>query len=364
MHGSPSQQLIEVWVPKLVISIAGRFRGLFSEFRSDWEWSVQTFPVRGYRHNFCCHRDFCHKDLDHPARYADWTEDAFWVSTSWTHEQYMETVHAVTALASMPGWRLERTLADSMHCTNLGISWPLISSVLWFLCMRRAYLVLGPPRVDAINLPNDAGPTQVLVDLSVRFKIFCSNNKFSCSFPRFTMANLHLERGCQTPSYNCKASKSDKIVGWLAFITRAYATLCQDPVSEAVATCVWGMATYYNITKRAGHFLEEDERKSLWSASRAFLENYTALHKIGICPEKPNLFALLPKHHQFDHIIRDCLVDGVNPARFTCFVSEDMVGRALELTSSCHPLTSNMHAMQRYKLLLFESWQDEFIKKK
>jgi len=80
---------------------------VFSEFRGDWEWSVSTFLWRGYRHNFCCHRDWASKKLE-CLRYSDWSRKALWRTTQITHLDYLDMAHKRSVLTTIPGWHLLR----------------------------------------------------------------------------------------------------------------------------------------------------------------------------------------------------------------------------------------------------------------
>ena len=82
-----------------------------------------------------------------------------------------------------------------------------------------------------------------------------------------------------------------------------------------------------------------------------------ALNQCGAVPGREKAFHEVPKHHLFDHIIRDLQIDKVNPTAFHCFVSESMVGKAIGTSATCHPSTMPKVHMQRYKLFLHEAWR-------
>lgn len=239
-----------------LLMLLGKFRVLFSEFRSDWEWAVDTCRCRGYRHNFMCHKCFAHKDPCHAATFTDFTDAAVWLLTMWTHEAFWQSLAGVvpTVPMLMPGWRLERTLADSMHCVNLGICRVLIGSALHFHAIFKSYLVLDPLCEGAAKLDANATTDEVLGDLYVRFKYWCASHKFACSVNRFTQKNLHVDKVNKVPSFNCKASKSDKLVAFLADITHTYALRTKYKEAEVLAACLWGMAQYFHITKTSDLF--------------------------------------------------------------------------------------------------------------
>ena len=51
------------------------------------------------------------------------------------------------------------------------------------------------------------------------------------------------------------------------------------------------------------------------------------------------MWHIVPKFHQFHHIILDAAQDGYNPRYFHCFGDEDQIGKMLLLAHACHPVT-------------------------
>lgn len=121
--------------------IAGKYHGLFSHYRGDWEWQLEAFKWRGYRHNLVCHLDFACK-LPGLLCFTDW--DGFWKGTNLSHETYIDETLVLPVAAEIKGWRLERTKIDTMHAVNLGVCHYFIASILYELAHFRVNLLLGP----------------------------------------------------------------------------------------------------------------------------------------------------------------------------------------------------------------------------
>ena len=345
--------------------LAGRYCALFSEDRGDWEWQIATFRWRGYRHNFICHRCWASKVLP-SLLFTDWAATALWQTTSLSHEGYMESTPAVerTVLCTAPGWRLERTLSDKMHCINLGLLLHLIANVLWFLTWSRAYLCLDP--VDA-GLPADASWDQVLHELEVRFHRWGKAHNVRCQVPRFTLNAINRDSQTTFPHYKCKASKSDKIVAWLADVTCEYAERCSPgarPEALRVATCTWGMAEVLNIMRCSGRYHAQSETDELLHAGTTFLFVYSHLACISATfkdGHRSNCWNVVPKFHQFHELLLDvCRRDAAheNPRFYHCFGPEDMVGRMIRIAASAHHLTMAKSVLRKYCLLLQMLWGD------
>ena len=67
---------------------------------------------------------------------------------------------------------------------------------------------------------------------------------------------------------------------------------------------------------------------------------------------------MVPKFHQFQHLILDCCEDHINPFYFHCFSGEDMVGKSIQIAASSHALTVGPTVMSKYVLLLAGLWRD------
>ena len=95
-----------------------------------------------YRHNFLCHRDFASKVVA-ALLFTDFSEGADWKATSIRHEDFVADVgDDMPVLGKAPGWRIERTRGDTMHCTNLGVCFLLIGNCLKFLVDVKVHISL------------------------------------------------------------------------------------------------------------------------------------------------------------------------------------------------------------------------------
>ena len=204
---------------------------------------------RHYRCNFICHRCFASKTLGHMS-FTDFSAEAPWRMTQVPESMFWEFAqHRTSVLTLLPGWRRERVRSDTMHCSNLGVAWLLIDwprtrphptpprfpdacracrkswvradretsgrrggrlagrwyhqagvgrvwgrsiigCALVFLITNKAYLSLPEPRLNDL-LPN-ASFDDVAYDLLLRFKLWLSDNKMSCSCRRFTAKSLNI----------------------------------------------------------------------------------------------------------------------------------------------------------------------------
>lgn len=232
---------------------------------------------------------------------------------------------------------------------------------MWFLTRVRFHTYLELPDWPALD--DGASPDDILNDLYLRFKKFCSVHKVYCSISRFTLRTIHRKSKKTTPMYVCKAAKTNVLVAWLAELTESFAERCPVELkNEAVqvAGCTWGLAMYFHILKSAGPRLNDDEAHTLRLCSQTFLCLYSALAR-NTHPQNVNCWHHVPKFHQYDHLVLDAIEERVNPRTFHCFGGEDQVGKLIKMAGTAHPFTVATTTVKRYLLLLAESWTDMYL---
>ena len=268
-----------------------------------------------------------------------------------THEMYMALGTRKSVLCMAPGWRLERTRADSMHCVNLGIAMHVIGNALWFLTTEKAYLVFEP----AVHhpLPPGASSDDILKDLQLRFKRWLSDHGLACSCKTFSKKRIK-ERPADHPMFKCKAAQSPRIIGWLADITMSYKDRCPEASKEfagLVASCVWGLAQYFHVLREGNRFFTDSEVTDLETATTTFLYSYSELARLS--PDQ-HMWHHIPKLHQMHHILLDSRLDHNNPRFYHCFSDEDLVGQMLRTARAGHSLTVVDSALTNYMIGLLE----------
>ena len=146
----------------------------------------------------------------------------------------------------------------------------------------------------------------------------------------------------------------------MATLTLEYAEGCPIHLKEEgylMATCLWGLAQYLHLCKCAGRFFTDDECFKLDHASHTFLYMYSELRRLSEeC--QSHMWNIVPKFHQFQHIILDIVADKSNPRCFHCFRDKDMVGKMFILARSGHPSVAVESAMDVYLInLVRRVWQ-------
>lgn len=263
------------------------------------------------------------------------------------HKDYVLQADRRSVLTLAPGWQLQRTRNDSMHCVNLGVCWYLIGNLLWFLAKNNVHRFLTTVAEDGA-LGCDAAVVDILHDCYLRFKAWLSKHGLACTVPRFTIKNIHRENSNDVIHFKCKASKSPILVSWLAEITMEVMNKCPDPMkkeAELASTCAWAMAQYFHTLRTAGRWFDDRELEQINDAGHTFLHIYSELARQATSPGE---WHIVPKFHQFHHLILDSMEDRNNPRFFHCFGDEDMVGQMLTLARAGHATTVVDNALDNY----------------
>ena len=119
------------------------FRGVFIQFRGDWQFYKQALNLTGWRAEGKNHRVCwkCHASTSTgPLCYRHVSTNAGWRDTKVSHEAFLNNIlHNNTfcsVLFSFPGFRLDYVLADLMHVGELGILQYLLGNTFYDLFLQ------------------------------------------------------------------------------------------------------------------------------------------------------------------------------------------------------------------------------------
>jgi hypothetical protein len=259
----------------------------------------------------------------------------------------MATPGRKSVLTCAPGWRVDRTRIDSMHAVNLGVAHFVIGNAVWFLASNKSHVVLGP--AIAAALPANSPHKEVWFDMFLRMKRWLHIKHLQCSCRGFSPITLHTDKP-QPCFFRCKAAQAPRIIAWLSEITLEFAQKAPDHLkAEAalVSSCVWGLATYFQVLRGGSRFLSTPETVQLEEAGTVFLNSYSELARINVGTP---FWHIVPKFHQFHHLVLDAVEDKCNPHFFTCFGDEDMVGQMLKVARAGHASTVVDCALSNYTM--------------
>ena len=151
------------------------------------------------------------------------------------------------------------------------------------------------------------------------------------------------------PKLMAKAAQTRHFAGFAA-------DLCQDFNShsqhdELRLACARALLDFYQLLEREPRHLSAASLSELRSLCRALVTSYAALHRTT--PE--GRWKMTPKIHLFQHLCEHQAAFWGNPRFFWCYCDEDMVGKMIEVATSCHP--STMDEISLYKYMLLQSLQ-------
>ena len=151
------------------------------------------------------------------------------------------------------------------------------------------------------------------------------------------------------PKLKAKAAQTRHFAGFAAALCRDFNSHSQH--DELRLACAESLVDFYNLLEREPRNLSASSLSDLRTFGRRLVTSYAALHKTT--PE--GRWKMTPKIHLFQHLCDHQAAFWGNPRFFWTYCDEDMVGKMLEVSTSCHP--STMDEIFLYKYMLSQSLQ-------
>ena len=141
------------------VQLCGGYRAALVQVCGGWEWYCRIFHFGQWNENVhMC--SFCRASSVVPGRlWTDFSDDAGWWDTMWSHETYM--AHLRHGGVSVPmmfrtvggviGLRLECVMVDVLHTVDQGVASHVIGNIIWIYIVLRACLG-GHTYADRIKL--------------------------------------------------------------------------------------------------------------------------------------------------------------------------------------------------------------------
>ncbi|CAJ1453005.1 unnamed protein product, partial [Effrenium voratum] len=225
--------------------IANGWRMAYFGMKADAKARLQcNYFSRSYQHAKIC--ESCgaakqHKDWDPSMDYKDFYDDAPYLNTTISNEEYLRSSPRVSPWAIMPGWHLGTVFRDPMHTIYLGTAKLLISSVLGLWISRD--ILAGSDLAEKLS------------KFSVAMKRALKSQGMRVPFQRFTPANTGLDKPSQFPELG-SAFKAANIKCYLWYISKKATEFAEasprDTPLELIACCCWSLY-------RALHLLDRND---------------------------------------------------------------------------------------------------------
>ncbi|CAE7735884.1 unnamed protein product [Symbiodinium sp. CCMP2592] len=326
----------------------------WSSCQGDLKWINDKYQMQPYRNNrLCSYCPCCKTHEDKSMTLGDFREGAAHTLTRYDHRHFIantppENRHVIFQI---PGMLYERFLHDPCHGQLLGTSKVLNGAALVYLA-ENGWFGEWPAagKYDAKLAP--------LLNVAYgRFEDWKRKCRLQCTQARFTPARLNRAKKAQFPSLSGKAVAQKVISFWLAEETASFAKRAgKSEQDEQLATC---MLTYIRVLRfldEFGMLLSEQQAAEFYKAGMSHLRIYAMLHS-----ETTFMFQLLPKHHYFQHMIRDASQHRVNAGIYTLLAAESFVGQIGRISRRCHKATVSCRTAQRYLVQLKSRLQQPAI---
>ena len=138
------------------------------------------------------------------------------------------------------------------------------------------------------------------------------------------------------PTLCCKAYNGRLLVIFLDRCIHALAARVDgDPEIYNACVAVRSLTSWFDLLERAGRYLCDQERVTLYSLHGKYVR---ALEMLAIIALKTDVsrWKLQPKLHPFVHINEDHLWFAYNARHYHCYVDEDAMGLFKNLAQKCH----------------------------
>jgi hypothetical protein len=327
--------------------LAGPWKGAFVRSGGDWKYNVETYNLKSYAMNRCCHK--CNAEKSEGALcFCDFRDASGWRATVKDHATFMaEQLQAGThanPLFDIPGWRFEFVWTDIMHCIFQGFGQRVAGSVIVQLLLEGGwgYTAGQAPNIALRRAWHD-------------FKFWCSTQKVVASQTTFTRSRLSWNSRSEYPDMKGKAWNCRCVLAWLADLTYARDRSLETNAAAPRRAVCWGLADICHLMDTAGGHLSQSQVQRFQRGGRVALQAYNWLANDALSREVC-LYAMKPKMHQFDHLIDEIADDKLNPALFWNFADESLLGDLKKIVAKCHRRTLVQRTMQKYMLRVRLRW--------
>ena len=319
-----------------------KLRGALVQIRGDWEFYKQAFhfPAWNTKINMCY---LCRASNDHnELTFSDFSDDAGWRQTIWTHEKYMRHVRrsalAIPILLSyVHGLRLECVTVDVLHTIDLGITSRILGSLLVVLVLKRG--VLG-----GSNIP------EKLQMLQARLKAWYSRAQVTSKYRgKFTRDRLYDAAGF--PQLSGKAAALRHMS---RFVLELMSSFCDgSDHDKLMLSMIQLLVRFYEILDTNSMYFSREVIEEVAFIGDSVAKMYGILANTAYA-QKVKLWKVTPKLHMWLHLTLWQVALWGNPRFWWTYPDEDLVGVMMEVASSVHPRTLAFSCLFKWLHIVFD----------
>ena len=257
-----------------------------------------------------------------------------------SHEDYCRAVGVPLPMLAAVLPPRESIVIDWQHATCLGIAPRACGSALLSLALEGKWGVVHrgrwQPKID------------VLMRRAYRdFLDFASGEGLAHSQPLFKATTLGVASGKDyEPELKCKAHNAMVVCRWLAHITREDEAL----MGKHRATVLWGFTFMHSVFRSSPLRLNDEDIAAVQRAGRSVLSSWRALLDDATATGR-FLWHMVPKIHEFQHLVKIIGITKRNPASHWVFGDESNIGLVKAMAKNIHATTLSQRALEA--LMLF-----------
>ena len=160
-----------------------------------------------------------------------------------------------------------------------------------------------------------------------------------------TFSDVH--KKSDVPILKAKAFNALLVADWIAGVSQQVAEQSPDEYSRMRALCMYGLHAFYDVMRKAGPTLTDEEARRLQTTHNALVYGFAYMHDCA-CEGGLRLWPAKPKMHMIAHILSRALATRRNPASSWIFQEEDNVGTMIKIATACHGATYQSRSIERW----------------
>ena len=308
--------------------LAGGWCGQLCQIRGDWQFYCECFyfPQWNSADQMCW---LCRaSSVDAGRLWTDFSRNAGWRETMWTHESYLH--YRRTSGLAIPmllrngigiiGLRLECVMVDVLHTIDLGLACHIIANVMFIIAVLR-------------NVFGGATYAERVKNLARHMHEWYKKTKCTSKL----QGKLTLERTRTSnnwPKLKANAAATRHLAEYALHLMEEFGR--GDAYDNDMATVCKLLVRFYELLKTETMFVSANAKKEFPVLAQALTGIYQRLASSAF-EHGQTLWKLSPKMHLFVHL---CEVQAVlNPRFFWTYGDEDLVGQIIDIAATCHPWT-------------------------
>jgi hypothetical protein len=331
--------------------LASGYRGALCQIRGDWEFLWQLFHFGRWDGavEMC---PFCRASASiREHSWTDFTADAWWRDTVWTHDTYMDhlrmsgrPIPVMFGRGGVIGLRLSNVMVDILHTVDQGFGSHIIGNILWYFVILSACFG-GRTYADRILL--------CAADLKQWYRR--NPQAYKIKGP---LTKERVRADGDWPKLKAKAAATRHLAWYALDVATRFANLTSldeftrlhDELSLGVIQL---LCEFYKIINQESMFFSDGAKARMPVLADQLCGIYSRLSTMAFA-RNLRLWKLSPKLHLFMHLCINQCLDFGNPRFWWTYGDEDLVGIMINIAEGVHPTTLAASVMPKWLFCVFD----------